>query len=572
MNPIKVISALLSFLFAVLVISLAYTQIVKNKKYVKLSMTNRIRLLPVEGTRGRIFDRNGALLVSSRTSFDAVVIPQELKMSVNTLSRLAQILGLAPEEVFKKVEKNYKAPFVPVAVREDVGKEKALVIEEESTVLPGVIIRVTPRREYKYGEAGSHILGYLGEIGEGELDRLRDYGYQLRDRIGKAGLEKNYDNYLRGEGGGMQLEVDNRGNFIKLLGKKDARYGRDLMLTIDMRLQEFIEAAMAGKTGACVVMEPYTGEVFALASKPDFDPGIFIDKEKSRERADLLSDPGRPMLNRAIAGLYPAGSVFKPVVAAAALEKKRIMPQGTLFCGGSYVLGGNSFDCWDEDGHGAQTVVEGIKNSCNVFFYQLGRMTGADDIYNYAARFGYGSPTGIDLREEAAGLLPSKAWKRSAKKEAWFEGDTLNFSIGQGNLLVTPIQVVRMTAALSNGGILIQPHLVKKIGDIEVSKGKSRDTGVSSRTLDIIKEGMRMVVEAPGGTGQRARVEGLRIAGKTGTAQSAGVSHAWFTGYSPIDNPRLAIVVFLEHGGKGGIDAAELAAKVFAEAKRIGLL
>lgn len=570
---VRIISGVLSILFAILVISLAYTQILKNKKYVALSQTNRVRLIPVEGQRGRIFDRNGALLVSNRSSFDIVVIPQELENSVKTLSRVGEVLGVAPSEVFKKVERNYVAPFAPISIKEDVEKQKAIILEGEAPRLPGVMVRVMPKREYKFNEIASHIFGYLGEIDRGELGRLRDYGYQVKDLIGKSGLEKNYDNYLKGEQGGMQLEVNNRGYFVKALGKKEATCGRDLFLTVDIRLQAFIENALLDKNGACIVMVPNTGEVLALVSKPNFDPVIFITKERYKERADLLKEPSRPMLNRAISGLYPPGSVFKPIVAIAALERKRITPQSTFGCSGRYLLGQNAFDCWNEEGHGLQTVSEGLKNSCNVFFYQLGRAVGVDDIFNFATRFGYGAPTGIDLPEESTGLIPNKMWKRLVRKEAWFEGDTLNFSIGQGYLLVTPIQVLRMMAAISNGGILVQPYIVKKINNIEISTGRTKDAGISKKTLDIVKAGLMRVVEDETGTGRRARVEGLSIAGKTGTAQSPkGLSHAWFAGFSPVENPRIAFVVFIEHGGKGGLEAAELAGKIFKEAQRIGLL
>jgi len=570
---IKVISVILSAFFAILIISLAYTQILKNKKYTDLSKNNRVRLIPQEGQRGRILDRNGVLLVGNRPCFNVVVIPQELQNSVKTLSRLADILGIAPKEVFKKVEKNYTAPFAPILIKEDAEKQKAMVVEEENLNLPGIMVRVAPKREYKFNEVGSHIFGYLGEIDRDQLDRLKDYGYQIKDLIGKSGLDKNYDTYLRGDEGGMQLEVNNRGYFVRALGKKEAAIGKDLFLTIDIRLQQFIENLLAGKNGACVAINPDTGEILALVSKPDFDPSVFIGRENDEKRAAFLNDANHPMLNRAISGLYPPGSVFKPVIATAGLEKKRITAQSTFFCGGKYMLGSAVFACWNEDGHGYQDVTTGLKNSCNVFFYQLGRAVGADDIYNFALKFGYGAPAGIDLPEESAGLVPNKMWKRLIRKEAWFEGDTLNFSIGQGYLLVTPLQVLRMMAAISNGGILVQPYIVKKIDTVEASGGKSRDLGISKKTLDIVKVGLRRVVEDETGTGKRARVEGLSVSGKTGTAQNPnGLSHAWFAGYAPTDKPKIALVVFIEHGGKGGLEAAESAGKIFAEAKRIGLL
>jgi penicillin-binding protein 2 len=570
---IKAISVALSLMFLVLAAGLFYTQIVRYAKYANLSRNNRVRLIPIEGQRGRIFDRNGMLLVSNRSSFDIVVIPQELEDSSRTLARLASIVGMSAQQVYKKVEKNFTAPFAPITIKADADKKTAIMVEDEAGRLPGVMVRVIPKREYKFNEEGSHIFGYLGEIGRDELERLKGYGYQIRDLVGKSGLEKTYDSYLKGEGGGMQLEVNNRGYFVKALGRKESSCGRDLYLTIDGRLQDFIEKLLDGKTAACAVMAPDTGEILALVSKPDFDPDIFISREKDAQRLAILKSPEKPMLNRVTSGLYPPGSVFKPVVAIAALEKKKITSYTTFNCSGSYSLGKAVFNCWDEEGHGSETISEGLKNSCNVFFYQVGRQAGADDIYNYALKLGFGIPTGIDLPEEAAGLVPNKMWKRLVRKEGWFEGDTVNFSIGQGYVLVTPLQILRMTAAIANGGMLVRPHLVQKIENVEVASAGSRDIGISRKTIEIIKMGLRRVVEDETGTGRRARVEGVSIAGKTGTAQNPnGLSHAWFTGFAPVDKPKVALVVFVEHGGKGGLEAAESAGKIFAEAKNLGIL
>lgn len=570
---IRGISAILSVMFMGLVASLFYTQIIRYSKYADLSRNNRVRLIPIEGQRGRIFDRNRTLLVSNRSSFGVIVIPQELEDSTKTLSRLGSLLGMSAQQVYKKVEKNFTAPFAPISIKEDADKKTAIMIEGQSGHLPGVMVRVIPKREYKFNEEGSHIFGYLGEIGRGELERLKGYGYQVKDLVGKSGLEKNYDTYLRGEEGGMQLEVNNRGYFVKPLGRKESLCGKDLYLTIDSRLQDFIEKLLDGKTAACAVMVPDTGEILALVSKPDFDPDVFINREKDAQRVALLKNPDKPMLNRVVSGLYPPGSVFKPVIAIAALEKKKITSYTTFSCSGQYSVGKAVFRCWDDEGHGPQTVSEGLKNSCNSFFYQVGRVVGADDIYNYAMKFGYGVPTGIDLPEESAGLVPNKMWKRLAKKEGWFEGDTVNFSIGQGYLLVTPLQVLRMTAAIANGGILVQPYLVKKIENVDVSSRSNKEIGISKKTIEIVKLGLRRVVQDESGTGRKARAEGVDIAGKTGTAQSPnGLSHAWFIGFAPVDKPKIAMVVFVEHGGKGGLEAAENAGKIFAEAKNLGLI
>ncbi len=570
---IKFISVVLSAMFLILSAGLFYTQVFRYARYADLSRNNRVRLIPIEGQRGRIFDRHGTLLVSNRSSFDVVVIPQELEDSTRTLSRLGAILGIPAQQVYKKVEKNFTAPFAPIAIKEDADKKTAIVVEGESAHLPGIMVNVVPKREYKFNEEGSHVFGYLGEIGRGELERLKGYGYQIKDLVGKSGLEKIYDSYLRGEEGGIQLEVNNRGYFVKPLGRKESSCGKDLYLTVDIKLQDFIEKLLDGKNAACAVMIPDTGEILALVSKPDFDPDVFINKEKDAQRAALLKNPDKPMLNRVVSGLYPPGSVFKPVVAIAALEKKKITSYTTFSCSGKYYLGKAVFNCWDEEGHGSQTISEGLKNSCNIFFYQTGRAVGVDDIYNYAMKFGFGMPTGIDLPEESAGLVPNKMWKRLARKEGWFEGDTVNFSIGQGYLLVTPLQVLRMAAAIANGGTLVQPYLVKKIENVEITPAGNKEIGISKKTIEIIKMGLRRVVEDETGTGRRARAEGVIIAGKTGTAQNPnGPSHAWFAGFAPVDKPKIALVVFIEHGGKGGLEAAEGAGKIFAEAKNLGLL
>lgn len=567
----RFISAAISVLFCILIAGLWYTQVIKYKKYLVLSRTNRVRLLSIESQRGKILDRNGVLLVDNSLCFDVAVIPQELENSADTLQRLGGLLGIAPQDVWKTVEKNYIAPFAPIIIKEDIQKPKAIALEE--SVLPGIIVKVRPKREYRFNEVGSHVFGYLGEIGRGELERLKGYGYQIKDLVGKAGIEKSYDIYLRGEQGGMQLEVNNKGYLIKPLGKKEAQRGKDIYLAIDIRLQAFIENLFAEKLGACVVMNPYTGEVLALVSKPDFNPNFFVARERQLEVAAFLNQPDRPMLNRAVSGLYPPGSVFKPVVAVAALEEKKVDPTTTFSCSGKYNLGGSVFRCWDEDGHGVQDINQGLKNSCNALFYQVGRIVGVDDIALFATKFGFGAPTGIDVTEEAAGLVPNRLWKKLSRKEAWFEGDTVNFAIGQGYLLVTPIQVVRMMSAIANGGRLVQPYIVKRIEGVEITAGRSQNVGVSKSTLDEVRAGLEMVVNDETGTGRRARAPGLRIAGKTGTAQNPkGASHAWFSGFSPVDGPKIALVVFVENGGKGGLDAAEFSGKIFQEAANLGLL
>lgn len=570
---IKVISVVFSLLFGLLIIYAGYTQILRNKKYSNLSYVNRVRLMPIESQRGRIFDRNGVLVVGNRPSYNVFVIPQELENSARTLSRVGEFFDISPKEMFAMVEREYRAPFIPVLIKEDIGKRKAIQLQEETVSLPGVMVEASPQREYYFQDTACHILGHVGAIDERELKRLKGYGYQIKDRIGKSGLEKSYDSYLRGEHGGMQLEVNNKGYLIKSLGKKTALSGKSLFLTIDIELQRFAERFFSDRDGACIIMDPRNGEILALVSSPGFDPNIFVNKSGQGVIKKLLRRKDYPMLNRAISCLYPPGSVFKPVVAIAALEKHRIRVNDRFVCKGEYLLGGNTFRCWDEDGHGSQDVHEGLKNSCNCFFYQAGRLVGVDDIATFATKFGYGMPTGIDLPGEATGLVPNRLWKRIKKRQTWFEGDTVNFAIGQGYLLVTPMQVARMIAAIANGGNLVEPYIVKRIEGVEIAAVRSRYAGISKETLAVIKDGLRKVVEDEWGTGARASVKGLRIAGKTGTAENPiGVSHAWFSGFSPIDQPLLTVTVFIEHGGKGGAGASELAGTIFNEAHKRGLL
>ncbi len=570
---LRVLGIIISILFFLQGAGLFYIQIVKGPFYQRLSTLNRIRLIPIESTRGRIFDRNGTVLVDNRISFNVAIIPQELKNKEGILENLGKRLGIPKDELNHSLKRNFITPFQPVRVTSDIGRDVAIKLEEERLDLPGVIIETTPRRYYPYRETGSHIFGYLGQINPQELTRLKPYGYRRNDFIGKAGIEKSYDNYLKGSYGGMQVEVNNKGYQVGILGIKEPAKGKDLHLTVDIRLQEFIEDILKDAQGAICIMDPRNGEILALVSSPSFDPNIFVDKENFYKIKELFDRKDYPMLNRAVQCAYPPGSVFKVVVSSAALERGRITPHTTLSCSGTYLLGNKEFVCWREEGHGVQKIREAIKNSCNVFFYQVGRRVGADDIANFATRFGFGRPTAVELPGETGGLVPNKMWKALRKREAWYEGETLNYAIGQGYLLVTPLQIVRMTAAVANGGYLLRPYLVKRIEDIDISEAQKKPIKISQETLNIIKDGMVKVINDRDGTGRKAFVEGLKIAGKTGTAQTSEErTHAWFTGFAPADNPKMSLMVFLEYGGKGGLGASKSAGEIFTELKRLGYI
>lgn len=570
----RILTAIVTASFILLAAGLFYTQVIRHGYYLRLSKNNSIRLLPIDGPRGNILDRKGRALVSNRLSFDVAIIYDELKDRGRLAKALREVLGLSKRDIIEALSRAGNKPYVPVTIAEDIGTARALVLEENTIDTPGLIVQARSKRGYLYGKSASHVLGYLSEITETELEGLRDYGYRARDLLGRDGLEKYYETYLKGVDGGTQVEVDSHGRQTKVLGIREPASGHDLYLTIDMGLQLECDRLLGERHGSIIVMNPKSGEILALASSPGYDPNVFVRPEDSGERVALMNDKvGRPMMNRAISGQYPPGSVFKIVTAAAALETKSIGRDTVFLCTGSFNLARASFDCWKAEGHGPQAITEGIMNSCNVFFYNAGKRAGADAIESYARTFGLGRVTGVDLPDEKRGLVPGRSWKRSLKKEEWYEGDTLNYSIGQGYLLTTPIQIANMTAVVANNGYLEHPFIVKRIGPAHIMPGRPKNTGIDTSTLKLIREGMYRVVNSEGGTGKRARTDGVTIAGKTGTAQNPqGRSHAWFTGFAPYEDPKACVVVFLEHGGKGGLGPAEIASGVFEEAKKSGLL
>lgn len=560
--------------FLLLAAGLFYTQILRYGSYSKMSKNNSIRIIPIDAPRGNIYDRNGVALVSSRLSFDVSVLYQEIADMKKVTRLFKDVLGMSGREITEALEKAARKPFVPVRIIEDIDKDKAISLEEEAADCRGIFIETGSKRSYIYNFSGGHIFGYLSEITEQELDNLRDYGYRSRDMVGRDGIEKYYDSYLRGTDGGIQVEVDNRGQQTRVLGLKEPSAGKDLQLCIDVSLQSVCDSLLGDRPGAIVVINPSTGEVLALATHPSYDPNIFVKPNTSKQRLALLNDrTGRPLFNRAISGQYPPGSIFKIVVAAAALELRKINAHTSFSCTGSYKLGRRVFKCWKEEGHGAQSVKQALMNSCNVFFYNTGRLVGVDALEAYSKLFGLGKRTAIDLPDEAKGIVPGKSWKRSKMNAAWYEGETVNYAIGQGYLLITPIQAVVMTSVIANSGQIVKPYLVKRVGLKTINVEGPKPLGLRPDTVKMVRRGMFEVINNESGTGKRARIEGVLIAGKTGTAQNPqGKTHAWFVGFGPYDNPKICVSVFLEHGGKGGIGPAEIAHGIFETAKSKGYL
>ena len=563
----------ITFGFIFVICGLLYVQIIRYPLYSEMSEGNRLRVTPLMAPRGTIFDRSGNVIAKDVLSFNASIVYSQVKDKPALARIIAEILSIPEEDVKGKIAKARSAPYTSACVAPDIGMEGAIRLEEITYDHPGLTVEFFTKRKYADAYAASQLLGFLGLINRPEFDRLKHYGYRINDLVGREGIENQYDTYLRGTNGGKQLEVDNMGREVSTLGYKEPIKGKDLYLTLDLRLQKFCYDIMKDKRGAVIVMDPNTGALLSLVNVPSYNLSLFQSPKRSLLVQKLLDDEATPMLNRAIAGAYPPGSVFKLVVATAALETKRFDINTTFTCTGSLKLGSKVFHCWKKDGHGEQNIVNAIRNSCNVFFYNTGLRIDVDAIADTARKFGIGSLTGIDIPGEAPGTLPSRKWKRARLGQDWFRGETVNYAIGQGYLLVTPIQIARMVSVFANKGSLVRPHIVEKIENVPINQYDNVKTYISSGTMDIVREGMRRCVNDEGSTGQKAKLKTMLVAGKTGTAQtSRGKNHGWFAGFAPFDNAQLVVVVFDEYGGRGGYYAAALAGQVFQKAADLGII
>jgi penicillin-binding protein 2 len=548
---IKIVNIVLisSFLFAAA--GVFNLSVLKGNKFKELSNKNCIRILPQPGARGKIFDRKARVIVDNYLTYDVLILSQNKEETDRTLSRVSQLLKLDLNEIKKKFRAGYSASFLPVCIIENVDIKKAIALEELKFDSPGIIIQARPLRHYPYNRLASHLLGYLNEIDLWRLNKLSDYGYNVKDIVGYGGIEEKYDYFLRQQEGIFSVEVNHRGKFVRVLGYKPPQNGRDIQLTIDLEIQKIVEANLNGRDGSVVIMDPNTGEIIAMASYPDFNPAVFVE----RKGEDLLKTFGaskESFLNRAISGIYPPGSIFKNIVAVAALESSKINFSTTFFCPGKMAIGNREFACWNT--HHEQDLIGALAHSCDVFFYSSGLRLGGQGIYDYAIKFGLAHPTDIDLPYEAKGFVPSPLWKRIHKLQNWFDGDTANFSIGQGDLMVTPIQMARMIAVFANDGWLVNPFVAKNISGYDITSyhRKSIKVPFKERNIRRVCEGLRKVVTDRDGTANVLSTVGISVAGKTGTVQVPhGQSHAWFAGYFPYELPKYVICVMLEHGGSG---------------------
>jgi len=452
---------------------------------------------------------------------------------------------------------------MPVTIASNIDVKEAILLGEYKVNEPSIIIQSKPLRDYPYSTLASHLVGYLNEIDRWRLTKLEDYGYKTKDIVGFGGVEEKYDYYLRQEEGGLSVEVNHQGNFTRVLGFQLPKNGKDIQLTIDLAVQKSAESYLDGRKGCVIIMDPNNGEIIALASFPNFDPGVFIRRSTNRI-AELFNSQQAPMINRAISAAYPPASVFKVIVAAAGLELKKINTWDTIVCPGYLYVGKRKFSCWET--HGRQGLKEALAHSCDTFFYHAGLATGAQNIYNYALKFGMAKPSNFELAYEVGGFIPSPIWRKLNRFQNWYDGDTANLSIGQGDCLVTPMQLVNMMAVFANGGYLCTPYVVKSIGGFDVSAHKRRliNLRLKKNTLNQIRQGLREVVSDPQGTGSVLASLSVPVAGKTGTAQvTRGQTHAWFVGFFPFEKPQYVICVFLENGGPG--HAASVIAKQVIE-------
>lgn len=538
---------IVAVLFLVLFLGLVYIQLIKGGYYYDLSQKNHIRLIEWDAMRGRIFDRNGQILADSKLTFDIAVIPQDFQEK--NLRRLSRILNTDSETLKKKLKKGYISAFSPIVIRENANKTEALLVEQEKFDLPGVIVQIQPKRYYPDYSAGANVLGYVGLIDRSKITKLKNYGYKIQDIVGYSGVEEYYDASLRGENGGIQVEVDNRGRQKGILGIRPTVKGKDLVLTLDARIQRRASELLSDIRGAIVVMQPYTGEILGMVSSPSFDPNLFTIENSDSEIKRILNDYRSPMLNRAISGAFPPGSVFKIVTALSALETKKATANTSFFCKGSLQVGNRSFACWET--HGVQNLIEAIIHSCDVHFYNLGLLAGPEALTKYAKEFGLANKTQIDLPYEVKGNIPDSIQRKLSRNANWYKGDTANFAIGQGEVLITPLQAARLAAAVANGGLLVYPYVAEYIGNEKIRRDKPPvKLPFKKANLDLIKMSLRKVVQSETGTAHIAEIENLKVAGKTGTAQTPiGESHAWFVGFCPADKPKIAFCVFLEYGG-----------------------
>lgn len=570
----NVLFIVLIVVFSAFTFRLVELQLLSAEEYGTKSKKNSIRRIVREPGRGTIFDRNKNILVDTRPAFSLFVTPSDFDQAL--IPELSKILDMDTAVFIEKLNKGKKySIFNPVKIKKEIDERTLAYIEENYEKFPGVEILPEPKRTYNSAAKMSHFLGYVKEISDDQIGKDSGY-YSPGDYIGQQGLESTYENVLRGVKGYNYILVNSKGQKIGRYdeGGMDSQPidGMDLNLAIDLDLQMLAETLLTNKRGAIVAIDPSNGEVLALASKPDYDLSVFSGVTPIDVWQKLNTDPAKPLFNRATLGEYPPGSTFKMVLASAALEEGVIDENYTVSCGGTFVYGNKAFKCTHV--HGAVNVTRAIHQSCNIFFYNLMLKLNKDKGWSFwnkfASMYGFGKRTGLDITERP-GFIPTEGWYNKIYGNNWGKGFLVSLSIGQGEVNVTPLQAACYCATIANGGTFYTPHLVHSYFDKHENKEtlievKKRQLGISEKVMNIIRHGMYLAVMAPGGTGLAAQVPGIKVAGKTGTAQNPhGKNHAWFIGFAPYDNPKIALAILIENGGFGGSTSAPIAGALFKQ-------
>lgn len=578
---ILVLSFIVGVVFLFLVIRLWHLQILNADNYQAMSENNRLRFVPIAASRGAILDRTGKVLVSNRPSFSLAVVPQEVTDKEALLTLLATLLGLDRADMAERWEKNKgRAKYYPIVLASNITRDHVEIVEENRMRLPGIEIEMKPVREYSSGQLAAHLLGYIGEVSEKELTSTGFEEYNPGDYIGKNGIERALEKELHGGDGGRQLEVDARGRVLRTISESYPTVGNSVVLTIDAAIQKQAERAFGEQAGAAVIMDVTNGEILAFVSNPGFDPSLFSGKLPPDIWQGYLDDKRHPLENKALSGQYPPGSTFKMVTALAGLQNNMIDDSTSINCSGTYDLGTSTFKCWNKKGHGSTNLRKSLRESCDVYYYQLGEKLGVDKIAAAAQAFRLGQPLGVELLNERSGLIPTSDWKQKRFGKRWYHGETLPVAIGQGAVLLTPIQLASMTATIANEGTIYRPHLVKRIVDADGKTLRETKTEIigtasfSKESFRLVKQGMYAVVNDAGGTGAAARQYDVKVAGKTGTSQVVKLrdsklgtpyqyrDHALFVAFAPYDKPEVAVAVVVEHGEHGGAAAAPIASRM----------
>jgi penicillin-binding protein 2 len=588
---------LVLLLVAVLVARLYFLQVVQYDRYAAMSEDNRVHLQPVAPTRGLIYDRNGVLLAENRPSYSVTVLKEEVKDLEGTLGILEQLIPLSASELerFHKRYRQRRRPFETVPVRFRLTEPEIARIAVNYHRLPGVQVEADLIRYYPYGEAVVHALGYVGRINEAELQRMNANDYAATHYVGKLGIEKFYESVLHGQVGYQKVETNARGRVLRVLERVDPVPGDDLVLSLDLRLQQITERLIEGRRASVVAIDPKTGGILALVSEPGYDPNLFVTGISTADYSALRDSPDLPLFNRALRGGYPPGSTIKPVIALAALDSGTVSPSHTVWDPGFFTLnqGGRRYRDWKRGGHGRVDLNLALAQYCDVWFYDVGYRMGVDRMSDYLGRFGFGQVTSLDLPEAVPAVLPSREWKREARKRPWYPGDSVNLSIGQGFFVATPLQLATAATVLANRGTWVQPKLLQGVrtqddaGEVTISMPQLDGTRPVPADVNIksdaywrqVINGMVDVMHGERGTARKVgNGSSYTIAGKTGTAQVVGIKqderydasklsernrdHALFLAFAPADDPQIAVAVVVENGGGGSSTAAPIARQV----------